>query len=175
TSIDFSATPTVVDPLADQSLRPATGTLVQLPPHMSDDVWTARTELGAIATTTSSVIHPGADAEVTVRVTAPSSEGITGTVVEAPSIEGLTFTPASADLGDVPAGGEASATFTVASDGAIGTNVISFAVTYDGGTTVAGVIITGTCGPTFSPTPVDVRSEERRVGKEWSTRRALDV
>ncbi|WP_185975818.1 discoidin domain-containing protein [Tessaracoccus rhinocerotis] len=38
--------------------------------------------------------------------------------------------------------------------------MISFAVTYDGGTTVAGVIITGTCGPTFSPTPVDVSSEQ---------------
>lgn len=40
TSVDFSAAPTTA-PLEDQSQRPATGTLVQLPPHMTHDVWTA--------------------------------------------------------------------------------------------------------------------------------------
>ncbi len=40
TSVDFSATPTT-SPLEDQSLRPTVGALVQLPPHMTDDVWTA--------------------------------------------------------------------------------------------------------------------------------------
>ncbi len=39
-SVDFSAAPTT-SPLGEQSLRPAVGTLVQLPPHMTDDVWVA--------------------------------------------------------------------------------------------------------------------------------------
>ncbi len=39
-SVDFSAAPQAT-PLEDQSLRPEVGTLVQLPPHMTNDVWVA--------------------------------------------------------------------------------------------------------------------------------------
>ncbi len=39
-SVDFSPFPATAA-LGDQSLRPAAGTLVQLPPHMTNDVWVA--------------------------------------------------------------------------------------------------------------------------------------
>ncbi|MDO5737237.1 MAG: family 20 glycosylhydrolase, partial [Propionibacteriaceae bacterium] len=159
-SIDFSANRATDTTLSDQSLRPANGTLVQLPNDKTSAAWVFTREAGAFAEAEGGLLIPGETTTVTVTVGAASGSGLEDVVITPATAAGFTFEPATVTIGAIGAGENKVATFQVSGGPASGVTELTFNVTHAGGTLSAAVNVETTCGPAFTPTAIAADSQQ---------------